>query len=167
VAESRLNRASGRLCKNVINARECWLSKETYDWSIFGYFDNSRANGRVRTPGCRDRQDSTDRTGRTETTSWRAESNAVGAMQYRTTELELAAFLKARGHRLLGATPMGRLVSFAFGDATATDVASYIAGAEISARELFEAHRGLRALIQQVKQHHTNRTEPTINEHRI
>jgi hypothetical protein len=35
---------------------------------------------------------------------------------YNTTELEVASFLKARGHRLLGATPAGRLVEFTFAD---------------------------------------------------
>jgi hypothetical protein len=33
---------------------------------------------------------------------------------YRTTELELAAFLKARGHRLLSAKQNGKMVTFEF-----------------------------------------------------
>jgi len=78
---------------------------------------------------------------------------------YKTTELEVASFLKARGHTLFGATPAGRLVEFAFEDSATADVDAYIEGATIPARELFEAHRSLRALIQQVKQHNHNRTE--------
>ncbi len=72
---------------------------------------------------------------------------------YQTTELELAAFLKARGHRLLDARPQGRLVLFSFDDSASADVQAYFSSAEVSARELFEAHRHLRALIQQLKQH--------------
>jgi len=72
---------------------------------------------------------------------------------YCTSELEVAAFLKARGHRLIGAKPNGRLVSFSFEGRAGSDVDSYFAGAEISARELFEAHRHLRTLIQQLKEH--------------
>ena len=72
---------------------------------------------------------------------------------YLTDELELAAFLKARGYRLFGAEPYGRLVTFAFDPSACADVDNYFAGAEISARELFEAHRHLRTLIKQVKQH--------------
>jgi hypothetical protein len=78
---------------------------------------------------------------------------------YRTTELEVASFLKARGHRLLGAMPAGRLIEFSFDTAAAPDVDAYITGAPIPARELFEAHRSLRALIQQVKEHYQNRSE--------
>jgi hypothetical protein len=80
---------------------------------------------------------------------------------YRTTELEIASFLKARGHRLLGAAPSGRLIEFSFENDSTADVDAYIAGASISARDLFEAHRSLRALIQQVKQHNQNRSENT------
>jgi hypothetical protein len=87
---------------------------------------------------------------------------------YRTTELELAAFLKARGHRLLGAKMSGRFVGFDFDPAAISDVGNYFAGAETSARELFEAHRSLRALIQSVREHATQTnqigTENTSNE---
>ena len=72
---------------------------------------------------------------------------------YQTTELEVAAFLKARGHRLLDARPQGSLVRFGFADSAGEDVQEYFSGAAVSARELFEAHRHLRALIQQLKQH--------------
>jgi hypothetical protein len=74
-------------------------------------------------------------------------------MNYRTTELEVASFLKAKGHPLLGAEPEGRLVAFAFDGAASADADAYFCGSQIPARELFEAHRHLRALIQQLKQH--------------
>jgi hypothetical protein len=73
--------------------------------------------------------------------------------RYQTHELELASFLKARGHEFLNAQLRGKLVEFHF-DASAEKAAEdYFAGAKLSARELFEAHRGLRTLIQQLKEH--------------
>ena len=80
---------------------------------------------------------------------------------YTTNELELASFLKAEGHRLLGAELRGRLVEFYFPASAEGAIEGYFAGASLSARELFEAHRSLRALIQQIKQHRSerNRTE--------
>ena len=72
--------------------------------------------------------------------------------QYRTSELEVASFLKAQGHKLLGAQLKGRLVEFHFVASAETSVEDYFAGAQLSARELFEAHRSLRALIQQVRE---------------
>ena len=50
-------------------------------------------------------------------------------------------------------------MEFAFDSNSTSDVDAYIEGAHISARDLFEAHRSLRALIQQVKQHNQNRSE--------
>lgn len=86
---------------------------------------------------------------------------------YRTTELELGAFLKARGHALLEAIPQGRIVTFVFDGTAAPDADAYFGGEPISARNLFEAHRGLRALIQQVKEHQyqQNRSDQSY-EHR-
>jgi hypothetical protein len=72
---------------------------------------------------------------------------------YKTAELELASFLKSRGHRLLSAKMAGRFVTFEFESDAADDVDSYFGGAETSARELFEAHRSLRSLISQVREH--------------
>lgn len=75
----------------------------------------------------------------------------MNTLAYKTTELELASFLKARGHRLLFARLDGRVVAFEFsqrgserrhvrgiGDA-ALDVESYFNGREVSPRELFDA----------------------------
>jgi hypothetical protein len=86
-------------------------------------------------------------------------------MNYQTTELEVAAFLKAKGHKVRGAKPQGWIVTFTFESEAAQDVNEYFTGAEISARELFEAHRCLRALIQQVKEHNFNTTERNRNEY--
>lgn len=77
-------------------------------------------------------------------------------MSYRTTELELAAFLKAKDHRVQEAVPQGRIVTFFFDDSVVPDVDAYFGGAQVPAKELFEAHRCLRALIQQVKEHQNN-----------
>lgn len=86
---------------------------------------------------------------------------------YRTSELEIAAFLKARGHRLTSANLDGRFVTFEFASTAAADVPTYFGGGETPARELFEAHRSLRALIQQVKEHslQQNGTENPRHEH--
>jgi hypothetical protein len=86
---------------------------------------------------------------------------------YHTTELEIAAFLKARGHRLTAAKLDGRFVTFEFDPAAASDVATYFTGAETSARDLFEAHRSLRAMIQQIKEHKSQEigTENSRYEH--
>jgi len=85
---------------------------------------------------------------------------------YRTSELELASFLKARGHKLLDARMSGRVVTFEFAQTAAEDVDAYFAGIEVSARELFEAHRSLRALIQQVREYSSQiGSEKTRNEY--
>jgi predicted O-methyltransferase YrrM len=91
----------------------------------------------------------------------------MNTQPYRTSELELAAFLKARGHRLLSAKQNGKMVTFEFTPEAADDADNYFSGAESSARELFEAHRSLRALIQQVREHASQKigSEHTSNEH--
>lgn len=75
--------------------------------------------------------------------------------RYKTNELELASFLKAQGHKLLGVEPKGRLVEFHFDASAEKAVEEYFAVTQLAARELFEAHCSLRALIQQVKSHNT------------
>jgi hypothetical protein len=88
---------------------------------------------------------------------------------YKTSELEIASFLKARGHRLVAAKLDGRFVTFEFDSSASTDVPTYFSGAETPARELFEAHRSLRAMIQQVREHSSQQTkirsERTSDEH--
>lgn len=85
---------------------------------------------------------------------------------YKTSELELASFLKAAGHALLGVYPNGRLVEFSFDASAEEAVERYFAGVQLSARELFEAHRSLRALIQQVREHqsHKNGSDTSWNQ---
>ena len=87
---------------------------------------------------------------------------------YKTSELELAAFLKARGHSLHGAKLDGRFVVFEFEPTAADGVGAYFSGAQLSARELFEAHRALRALIKQIHEHESqqSRTATEINDDR-
>lgn len=86
---------------------------------------------------------------------------------YKTTELEIASFLKTRGHRLMGAKMDGRFVSFEFNSSASADAGNYFTGAETPARDLFEAHRSLRALIQQVREHSSQKigSENTRHEH--
>ncbi len=78
---------------------------------------------------------------------------------YRTSELALASFLKAQGHKLLGTELKGKLVEFQFDASAEGAVEHYFAGASLPARDLFEAHRSLRALIAQMHEHRSNRTE--------
>jgi hypothetical protein len=92
-------------------------------------------------------------------------STAPIIQSYKTAELELASFLKSRGHRLLSAKMTGRFVTFEFEPEAADDVGNYFTGAESSARELFEAHRSLRALIQQVREHSSQKTGSETTPH--
>jgi hypothetical protein len=89
----------------------------------------------------------------------------TASLTYRTTELEIASYLKARGHRLVSANLDGRFVAFEFDPTAAADVPSYFGGGEVPARELFEAHRSLRALIQQVKEHSSQRNGTEHSSH--
>ena len=82
---------------------------------------------------------------------------------YRTQELELAAFIKASGYALRGAELHGRLVEFSF-DAEAAEAAErYFGGAQLPCRDLFQAHRSLRALIQQVREHAAQKVKSYVN----
>lgn len=83
---------------------------------------------------------------------------------YRTLELELASYLKAQGHKLLGAEANGKLVEFQFDASAESAVEHYFAGASLSARELFAAHRTLRALITQIHNHISQRTRSEKDE---
>jgi hypothetical protein len=78
---------------------------------------------------------------------------------YRTDNLELSAYLLARGHRLIGADPSGSLVTFVFESRAAEDVANFFAGttpagagaAPIPPIKLFEHHRTLRSMISTIR----------------
>jgi hypothetical protein len=67
---------------------------------------------------------------------------------FHTENLELASYLLARGHRLIGTIPTGRLVVFTFESSASTDVANFFSGAVLLAPiTLFEHHRTLRSFI--------------------
>jgi hypothetical protein len=72
---------------------------------------------------------------------------------YRTDNLELASYLLARGHRLIGADPSAPLVAFVFEPGAVGDVANFFSGTTppgttpIPPVKLFEHHRTLRSMI--------------------
>jgi hypothetical protein len=71
---------------------------------------------------------------------------------FRTDNLELASFLLARQHRLIGAVPSGRLVVFEFEPSAEADVANFFSGSSpLPPITLFEHHRTLRSLIATVR----------------
>ena len=72
---------------------------------------------------------------------------------YITTELDIASFLVASGHRMLDAQPQGQIVEFIFDPGVAGAVEEYFAGATLPVQEVFRAHRHLRTLVKQVKIH--------------
>jgi hypothetical protein len=80
-------------------------------------------------------------------------STSAPALPYVTTELDIASYLIASGHRMLDAQPQGTLVEFVFDPSVAVDVESYFAGASLPVREVFQAHRHLRTVVKQVKIH--------------
>lgn len=75
------------------------------------------------------------------------------ASPYATTELDIASYLVASGHRMLDAQPQSALVEFIFDPSVAADVESYFAGASLPVRDVFQAHRYLRTVVKQVKIH--------------
>jgi hypothetical protein len=75
------------------------------------------------------------------------------ASRYATTELDIASYLVASGHRMVAAQPQGSLVEFVFDPSAAGDVESYFAGASLPVQEVFRAHRHLRTVVKQVKIH--------------
>jgi hypothetical protein len=72
---------------------------------------------------------------------------------YITTELDIASFLVASGHKVLFAVPQGALVQFMFDPGVAGAVEEYFAGAALPVQEVFKAHRHLRTIVKQVKIH--------------
>jgi len=72
---------------------------------------------------------------------------------YITTELDIASFLVASGHKVLFAVPQGALVQFMFDPGVASAVEEYFAGAALPVQEVFKAHRHLRTVVKQVKIH--------------
>jgi hypothetical protein len=72
---------------------------------------------------------------------------------YVTTELDIASYLLASGHRMLDARPQESLVQFVFDPSVVSEVEAYFAGASLPVQEVFKAHRHLRTVVKQVKIH--------------
>lgn len=78
---------------------------------------------------------------------------------FHTENLELASYLLARGHRLTGTIPSGRLIVFEFEPRANTDVANFFSGAvPLPPITLFEHHRTLRSLIATMRNTRTRST---------
>ena len=71
--------------------------------------------------------------------------------EYRTTDLNLAAFLVARGHGLLRVTPMpgSHQRAFCFAPGTKSEADEYYQGAQVGARTFANALRDLKARIRE------------------
>lgn len=71
---------------------------------------------------------------------------------FRTESLELASYLLARGHRLIGTDREERLVIFVFpGEATADTASFFDASVALPPIKIFEAHRSLRMMLNMVR----------------
>ncbi len=77
------------------------------------------------------------------------------AITYRTTGIGSRRIPEGgtRTPAIVATEPDGHLMSFTFEGTASADADAYFLGSSVPARELFEAHRHLRALIQQLKQH--------------
>lgn len=86
------------------------------------------------------------------TTSSPLSPPSSGGDTFHTENLELASFLMARGHKLSGSIPDGRLVLFGFAHAAEQDVPNFFSGAiPVPPITLFEHHRTLRSLITTIR----------------
>jgi hypothetical protein len=83
---------------------------------------------------------------------------------YHTSELDVAAYLIAAGHRLVNTRPSGAIVEFVFDDTDGmirVAMEKYFAGAALPVADVFRAYRHLRSLIRQCKQNTTYRNGGT------
>jgi hypothetical protein len=64
-----------------------------------------------------------------------------------TTDLDLAAYLKTIGCKLIGTQPQGRFVAFHFEPSAATNAQKYLTGATAPAQTVLANYRELRTLI--------------------
>ena len=80
-------------------------------------------------------------------------SNNRSESPYITTELDIASFLVASGYRVLDSQPHGPIVQFTFDPSATTAVEGYFSGASLPVQEVFRAHRHLRTMIKQIKNH--------------
>jgi len=74
-----------------------------------------------------------------------------GPKAYRTTDLHVAAFLIARGHRLVGIERSGRLQEFCFDADAAGDVRHYFENAAIGSRDYGRALRNVKRALHEGK----------------
>jgi hypothetical protein len=64
-----------------------------------------------------------------------------------TTDLDLAAYLKTIGRKLIGTQRQGRFVAFHFEPSAATDAQMYLTGATAPAQAVLTNYRELRTII--------------------
>jgi len=64
-----------------------------------------------------------------------------------TTDLDLAAYLKTIGRKLIGTQPQGRFVAFHFEPSASADAQMYLTGATAPAQTVLANYRELRTLI--------------------
>jgi hypothetical protein len=81
-----------------------------------------------------------------------------------TTDLDLAAYLKTIGRRLIGNQRQGRFVAFIFEPAAKTDAEKYLTGSTAPAQSVLANYRELRTLIVNTERHnkyaHTSKSGP-------
>jgi hypothetical protein len=83
------------------------------------------------------------------------------AAVYRTTSLDLAAFLKSQGHPIIGSDPSGSQIELIFpaSELIHFDVETYFTGtATVRPLALFETYHSLRSMVLTLR--HTLRREP-------
>jgi hypothetical protein len=68
-------------------------------------------------------------------------------MAYRTTDLNVSAFLLATGHQLVGLEGTGQQKMFLFHDGARDDVPKYFMGAKVTAREFAQALKTLKSAL--------------------
>lgn len=87
-------------------------------------------------------------------------NTTTGGRPTRTTDIELAAYLRAKGHKLESSDQVnGRLIEFVFPPEAAHDIDEFLQGDEVSALDLFAALRTLRDLIAQTQNNRTYRRD--------
>lgn len=78
-----------------------------------------------------------------------ASSRKMNGAPYTTTDLNIAAYLLATDHPLLGLDGSPGQRSFTFGNVTEEEVAAFFAGAKVDARKVLGALRDLKGLLTQ------------------
>lgn len=76
-----------------------------------------------------------------------AEGSADAPPGFTTTDIDLAAYLKTIGRKLIGTQPQGRFVAFSFEPQAKTDAEKYLTGATAPAQTVLANYRELRTII--------------------